>query len=97
MILNAFLQHCSHSLEHFVFGQSPKDPLPLRLELCEGHNQAHQLPLQCGGEEIVCCSQVRRGGEDSEEPGCSQETAEFSGWYAPDRCPSLTSAPGGSG
>jgi hypothetical protein len=42
-----------------VFGERPDDPLPLRLELVQGHGEPHQLSLQCGEEEIVRWCQVR--------------------------------------
>jgi hypothetical protein len=37
-----------------VFGECPHDPLPLCLELVQGHGEPRQLSLQRGEEEVVC-------------------------------------------
>ncbi len=42
-----------------VFGERPDDPLPLCLELIQGHGEPRQLSLQRGEQEIVRWCQVR--------------------------------------
>jgi hypothetical protein len=53
------LQPPLERLGKVIFGQCPYDPLPLCLELVQGQNQAHQLPLQRWEQEEVCWCQVR--------------------------------------
>jgi hypothetical protein len=60
---NAFFTVVQPPLEgsgKVIFGEHPHNPLPLCLELVQGHGEPRQLSLQRGEEKVVSWGQVRQ-------------------------------------